>query len=198
VYRGRSDLHDQRFNHMRTTTTTTELKARVLQHTKYSGVAFDDSYCPFTAKIYPTIDMENQYLTKRPIYFTLGVFLIFVFTSIVFSFYDCNVERRQMIVLDSAVKSAAIVSSLYPSVVREKLIMEQTETSNSHRDIMESFRPNRDKRTFFGTIGGKFDIKAPTEKDPKSVNADLYPDTTIFFGKQTQQNLLLVYKRLHS
>jgi hypothetical protein len=43
-----------------------------------------------------------------------------VFTSLVFLLYDRLVERRQK-VMSTAVQSSAIVSSLFPSQVRDRL-----------------------------------------------------------------------------
>jgi hypothetical protein len=47
--------------------------------------------------------------------------LIFVFTSLVFLLYDRLVERRQKKVMSTAMQSSAIVSSLFPSQVRDRL-----------------------------------------------------------------------------
>jgi hypothetical protein len=43
------------------------------------------------------------------------------FTSLVFLLYDRLVERRQKKVMSTAVQSSAIVSSLFPSQVRDRL-----------------------------------------------------------------------------
>jgi hypothetical protein len=48
-------------------------------------------------------------------------FFIFLFTSLVFALYDRGVERRQRMVMTSAERSSTIVSSLFPSTVRDRL-----------------------------------------------------------------------------
>ena len=45
--------------------------------------------------------MEDDYITQRPITFTVAAVLIFVFTSVVFLFYDLLVERRQKKVMST-------------------------------------------------------------------------------------------------
>ena len=65
--------------------------------------------------------MEAQFVTSNPIYFTVGALLIFCFTSSVFLLYDYTVERRQRKVMSTAVRTNAIVASLFPSVVRDRI-----------------------------------------------------------------------------
>jgi hypothetical protein len=65
--------------------------------------------------------MVARYETKNRIYFTTAVVAIFVFASFVFLLYDYLVERRQRVVLKKAVHSTAIVDSLFPSNVRDRL-----------------------------------------------------------------------------
>jgi hypothetical protein len=50
------------------------------------------------------------------------VVLIFSFVTLVFFIYDANVERRQKVVLDTAEKSSAIVSSLFPTSIRDQML----------------------------------------------------------------------------
>ncbi len=45
--------------------------------------------------------MEDDYITSNPIIFTVAAVLIFVFTSVVFLFYDVLVERRQKKVMST-------------------------------------------------------------------------------------------------
>lgn len=52
--------------------------------------------------------------THSPSAVTGVAVVIFIFTSMVFIFYDCLVERRQRKVYSSAVRNNAIVSSLFP------------------------------------------------------------------------------------
>jgi hypothetical protein len=65
--------------------------------------------------------MEDRFVSSNPVYFTVGAILIFAFTSSIFLLYDYTVERRQRKVMSTAVRTNAIVSSLFPSVVRDRI-----------------------------------------------------------------------------
>jgi hypothetical protein len=99
----------------------------------YSGAPLD-RYCPFTLHIYPSDAMEDVYSTQNPMIFTIAAVMIFVFTSILFISYDKMVERRQTLVMNTAVRTSAIVDSLYPEAVRDKLSVDaepDTDLNNS-------------------------------------------------------------------
>jgi Adenylate and Guanylate cyclase catalytic domain len=104
---------------------TSQLNTYLLFHSflrsKYSGPPLNENYCQFTFVAYPSATMEAQYVTSNPIYFTVGALLIFCFTSSVFLLYDYTVERRQRKVMSTAVRTNAIVASLFPSVVRDRI-----------------------------------------------------------------------------
>ena len=78
-------------------------------------------------RVYPTDVMQDAYITNDAIIFTVASILIFTFTTIVFVLYDYLVEQRQQKVYKTAVRSTAIVSSLFPSTVRDRLYVEQDE-----------------------------------------------------------------------
>jgi class 3 adenylate cyclase len=93
--------------------------------------------------------------------------VIFVFTSLVFVIYDRIVSRRQRIVMDRAMASGAIVSSLFPEKVRNQLYKENEEKAKqvaNSNDFMNN-----------GGAGGD-DIKTSRPI------ADLFENTTIFFA----------------
>lgn len=53
---------------------------------------------------------------------------------LVFLYYDFLVSRRQSLVLDMATRSRHIVDSLFPSMVRDRLMQEAASTSSKHSD----------------------------------------------------------------
>jgi class 3 adenylate cyclase len=97
--------------------------------------------------------------------FTFAAALIFVFTSIVFVTYDLLVARRQRIVLNRAMASGAIVSSLFPQKVREQL----------YQDAKKETQEKSGMNTFFTRNEGAIEEKV-------TPNASLYEETTIFFA----------------
>lgn len=52
------------------------------------------------------------------------MFFAFLFTVGIFSLYDCVVEKRQKIVLNTVIKTTAVVDSLFPENIRARLIEE--------------------------------------------------------------------------
>jgi len=120
---------------------------------------------------------------------------IFIFTSLVFLSYDWIVERRQKIVLDRAVQSGAIVSSLFPQAVAQKLYDENK--ANTDRDEKQ-----KKLRQSMGPALMVDHLSAPSAQI-----ATLYQDTTIFFAdlagftkwasKRTPSDVFLLLETLY-
>lgn len=118
----------------------------------------------------------------KPAIFTVGVILLFCFTSCVFIVYDFQVQRRQAIVLLSANQNSAIVSSLFPSTVRDRLIAEK-----SNQTSTPTTTKKQTLKTFLTQGNIPFDEKTSEDVDggyaygSKPI-ADLFPETSIFFA----------------
>jgi hypothetical protein len=110
------DLHDPAFDHLELIGT--------FDFGEHSGNSQNEVHCGFTIHTYPTKELYDYVKSNNPVYFTLAVVSIFLLTSIVFVLYDCLVQRRQKKVMTSAQESNAIVSSLFPAQVRDRLMAE--------------------------------------------------------------------------
>ena len=88
--------------------------------TTYTG----STDCVNTLHIYPSKEFHEEYVTNKPIVYTVATVCIFFVTALVFVVYDCFVERRQNVVLSTATKSTTILSSLFPETVRGRLMDE--------------------------------------------------------------------------
>ena len=77
--------------------------------------------CFYRVRVYPSKEMEDEYLTHGPLIFCLSIVSVFLFTVAVFIAYDRFVERRQKLVMKTAVQSSDVVSKLFPENVRERL-----------------------------------------------------------------------------
>ena len=86
------------------------------------GAGDSSGGCRWTIHIYPSSDLEASYESNQALVFTVGVAFIFFLVCVCFITYDCCVERRQEKNVTSAVKSNAIISSLFPAQVRERLL----------------------------------------------------------------------------
>lgn len=79
---GLEDLHESRFDHLGL---SAKISALDDEHTvdgvRYTGVSFEDSEMSYTIIVYPSSDMEEEYLTKWPLligFIMVGMFLLTV------------------------------------------------------------------------------------------------------------------------
>lgn len=86
-----------------------------------------DDACEFLLHAYPSREFYEATQSRRPLYYTLAIVGVFVMTCLVFLLYDWFVTRRQQKVLSTATRSNAILSSLFPAQVRDRLMEEQGE-----------------------------------------------------------------------
>jgi hypothetical protein len=129
----------------------------------YTGLPLVNDTCPFYLRLYPSETMETDYKTNDPILFTVCAVLIFAFTSAVFIVYDRLVEKRQKTVMTTAVHTSAIVSSLFPATVRDRLFDADNEHDENRKTAGEQLI----------TFGDKV-VSRPI--------ADLYPSATVMFA----------------
>jgi hypothetical protein len=107
--------------------------------------------------------MESDYKSSDPTIFTVCAVLIFAFTSVVFLVYDRLVEKRQKTVLTSATHTSAIVSSLFPSNVRDRLFDAANGCTSNGTGLGETLI----------SVGNRL-VSGPI--------ADLYPSATVMFA----------------
>jgi hypothetical protein len=127
LYLGEGDLHYDRFTRDALSINFTELRDFVIGDELeqfYNGLSFAETYCMYNITIYPSAVMEDKYRSNDPIIFTYSVIAIFLLTSICFLGYDKLVADRQQKVAQSAQQSNAIISSLFPSNIRDRLFVD--------------------------------------------------------------------------
>lgn len=168
-YLGDGDLHDPHWDHMEKYASFAHIDT-IADGTKY-GLNFDQEYCPISIHVYPAQDFYNNYITKTPSLITACVAIVFVFTILMFLVYDWLVERRQRIVLQRAQHTTAIVSSLFPKNVTDRMLQINGSKDNgggymSKNSRLKSFLNDSD--------GGKDDENQPI--------ADLIPHSTVLFS----------------
>jgi class 3 adenylate cyclase len=160
----------------------------------YTGVPLSTDYCTFFATMYPSDEMKEQFASSNPIIFASLTVLIFVFTTLVFSFYDSQVEQRQRLVMTTAIRTTDVLSSLFPSKVRDQLLWE--DSSNNGVDAGDDTKHTTKSGSGSGSVGfgdvpfglnsaNKNSLTSGTSTFKQrfaSPIADLYPDTTVFFA----------------
>jgi Adenylate and Guanylate cyclase catalytic domain len=172
---GVQDQHDVQYNNLGVQRTLHELGVFTKNNSLYSGAPLDDEHCPMTIHLYPSDEMKFSFTSNDPIIFTVAVIVIFAFVSLVFYGYDKMVQVRQESVMNTAVRSTAIVSSLFPSEVRDRLYQssdtQPTKSDDNARGVLSSLLLDHHNSEM-----PKRDIM----NSPPI--AELYPETTVLFA----------------
>jgi Adenylate and Guanylate cyclase catalytic domain len=168
VYLGVGDLHESKYDDLSVSSSIVELKNYTIRDTGYSGAPLNADYCPHTIRIYPSEIMQSNFTSKNAVFFLISVVLIFSFTTCIVFLYDWYVERRQLRVKSVAMYSSKIVSSLFPSSVREQIFPKSTANDNNGTLDIGGF-----------SADGSCDATTPIIGKPI---AQVYPDTTVIFA----------------
>jgi len=109
VFLGQGDLHDPAFDFFE----------RTIQLEDYpEGM---EGACIHEVTIYPTIDLRKSYETEKPSIYTCIVVLFFAVIGILFLLYDRLVTVRSDRAISDAQRTSAIVASMFPVNVRDRL-----------------------------------------------------------------------------
>jgi len=154
---GVGDLHDPKFNHLEVAADFSSLTS-INDGTEHGMKVFQGD-CTIAIRIYPTQGLQDSFRTSTPIIITFAVACVFVFAMLMFFCYDRLVERRQKLVLRKAEQTNAIVASLFPKNVRERM-MEENQNGNKKDATWKT--------------------KAQDDKLGQPI-ADLFPECTVLF-----------------
>ena len=142
--------------------------------------------CIYTVDVYPTEEMKDKYMSDRPLHYAIAVAVIFVFTAFVFLVYDWAVQLRQNKVLKTATRTQAIVSSLFPKNVQERIFKDVEEEVKQEEKATGRFRGNRTKDQLRNFLTDGSDDKQEKFEKHSSLKskpiADLFPEATIIFA----------------
>lgn len=187
IYEGEGDLHDPKYDHMKRT-----FSLEALEHNETDADALEaegglsekvnyltsSNGCPYSIHVYPSQAFEDSHTSATPILMTIAVAGVFVFTAFMFICFDRLVERRQQILLNKATQSTAILTSLYPKAIRDRLLRDAEEQAKAKVGKGGDFiAPNHRLKSFL-TGSEKFQDH-PGNMQPI---ADLFPHTTVMFA----------------
>ena len=141
------------------------------------------SGCAYTIRIYPSDVYRQQYKNNRPaVYTALGVIVILT-TAMVFMVYDWFVKQRQRKMMATANRTNAIVNSLFPSTVRDRLF-DNKPVGDGQFDSELGANTNNFRR-----FRQPFTSKGTEKIVPKDLNirpsrpiADLFASATVMFA----------------
>ena len=166
TYIGKGDLHDKAYDSYKITSSFNTYK-----NENSENLARELGACLYTMTIYPSSSFEDNYTSNNPIAFTMVVAAVFISIIVAFLAYDSFQRKRNTKVVANAAKSNALVSSLFPSNIRDRLL-----------DPAKASKPttNTKKLQTFLERGGE-DIATGHDQPI----ADLFLETTIMFADIT-------------
>jgi class 3 adenylate cyclase len=152
-YLGIGDLHDPEYDgFVESGDIAAYIKQTFSPATKsLISVALNTAYSRYKIRIYPSSDTEKQHVDSNPLMLASLIVGVLHFSSLVFVLHRMAVARRQRIVMDRAVASSAIVSSLFPSQVRDQIYQEnEAEATTLHQTADSATNEER-----AGSVAGK-------------------------------------------
>ena len=180
-----------------------------LHDTSYDSLAsvFEHTVKGCTWNIYPTRELAQQYKTKIPTYITLAVCFAFGMMLFFFLIYEGFVQRKNSKIISAAAQFNKVVSSLFPSNLRNRILGDASENAEASGDGSKKKKKRSEKRPKKKRRGGrreKTSLKAylyGEQEDGSEIEdgsrvqdeidhliyknkplADLYTDTTILFA----------------
>jgi class 3 adenylate cyclase len=130
----------------------------------------------FTITVYPTGQFEANYTSNEPLFYTLIVLSIFLFTILVFFLFDCLVQRRQSAIMNTAMRQNALVSSLFPKNIQKQL-MEDIDA-----DAVKNKTGKAGLRSYLNNEAAEVEEYHLEDGAKSKPIADLFPETTIMFA----------------
>jgi hypothetical protein len=140
-------------------------------------------HCLYYLHIYPTKGYEDLYDTTNPVKATTVLVFAFAFMITAFLMYDCFVVRRNRKLLNAMTRTNAIVSSLFPSNVRDRIFADAKEDKDEKKALNGKSR----LKTFLSSGNDDDEFDDDVDEDDKYMYktkpiADLFPETTILFA----------------
>jgi len=171
VYQGEGDGHDSKYNDMKHS-----VNLSLGSHPDFEKVG---GHCMYTMSIYPTSTFESPYVTSMPKLYAAAVAFTFVMVVIVFLVYDIMVYRRNEKLIMNAAKSNAIVSSVFPVNIRDRLI------GNKHSRRRQSEVKGSLTSSLTNFVAGLSSDQKSLENysvDDSEPLADLFLETSVLFA----------------
>jgi hypothetical protein len=193
IYLGDGDLHDTNYDYL----------------VHYTDLMEDSvsSVCKYDLAIYPSATLEAHSTTSDPIIFAIVMAMLFVAAAVLFLVYDYFVQRRQREAMTELARSNAIVSSLFPADIRDRLLNSSDHDTNNNNKknigsnkVMSVGTSSKDIEKNTDAMGQKFRLKTYLNEEQEEAKknsvasskagiileskpiADLFPHTTVLFA----------------
>lgn len=126
--------------------------------------------------------MEMNYRTSNPIIYAILIILVFVGTTVVFVLYDTFVQKRQEKVMATAKRSKAIVTSLFPANVRDRILKDAEDQVAAQELARKKGLPFTVAKNELKSFLDDGETKEKGSAFDTKPIADLFPSTTVMFG----------------
>jgi len=204
VFLGMGDYHDPAYDDVVQYTHLLEI-----YDAKFDGQTQENSLvCDYFLAIYPSAAVEQQVSTDMPAIFAVVMTMLFVLAAVFFVVYDYFVQRQQREVMAELARSNAIVSSLFPAEIRDRLFNDDDDNNNNGGDAKDELAKagvtSKDIEKAVQKAGGtaqKFRLKNYLDEEGDAAEkaaaaaaasknvvleskpiADLFPNTTVLFA----------------
>jgi class 3 adenylate cyclase len=187
---GAGDHHDDDVDGYTSTASSYASFAAIFdEHGKTPFSSESERACNFKISVYATSAFKNEVLTTAPDIYRWIVLCVFLTMVMIFVCYDCLVERRQSRVIDAAERSDAIVRSLFPSAIRDRLYEEAKQKQEAKEKAKSDWRAAPESSGFLDTNKNRMknfmsdgvDHNAQSSRKSAPI-ADLFPNTTVLFA----------------
>lgn len=151
----------------------------------------ETSACHYEIYIHPAPEFYSDMESNGPAIFTAVIASVFIGTGLIFLVYVYLIGNRQNKVMAIAMSTSAIVSSLFPSTVRDRIMndaheevkLRMSNNRSSNRSTHSSVTPSR------GMMGGRrmsmrklSEHRQGTQPQRSKPIADLFPEATVLFA----------------
>jgi len=169
-YLGPGDFHDSTYDRM-------EVFIPLRQANDDSDDFVDvEAHCVYNFRVYPSAALEGEAKDNLPFIFGAMSACVFLFIAAGFFSYDVFVSRRNKKIVDAAAKSNAIVLSLFPAHIRDKLL-KQHDWSR-----VDARRGNDQQRARHLFMEKSESQSLHADSLSSSPIAELFPSASVLFG----------------
>jgi CHASE domain len=159
AFKGVGDLHDGRYSNLRVNASFTPFEQSVGNEVFYD-------VCHYDLFVYPTLTLESTHSTSTPAVYAVVIVMAFALVALTVLFYDYTVQRRQNHVMAATKRTNAIVTSLFPANVRDRILKDMENQVENDFDYYKNLDANNPHQS---------------ASNARPI-ADLYPDATILFA----------------
>jgi len=170
-YIGEGDLHEEAYSNIEVVIPFSDLVRPELTETT-------PGHCLYSFHVFPTKEFEESYRSKLLMRLTVVVAMTFVFMAVTFYMYDWFVQRRNIKVVGAAACFNAIVSSMFPSIVRDRLYAENKEKAA----LADANNKSRLKNFLVSEAPDSNDEEHDDIMYKTKPITDVFPETTILFA----------------